>query len=79
MKILFKSLNIIVNNERLLDIPKNFKEILKLTLRRELNLIKRLKYKLSLNNYKFEEKFLHKLSKLIGKFYKKKVELNIIN
>ena len=79
IKEFFKKINIVFNKEKYLYIPKNFKEILKLKLRRELNLIKRLKYKLSLNNYKFEEKFLHKLSKLIGRFYKKKVEFNIIN
>lgn len=79
MKKFFKKMNFIFNKEKFLYIPKNFKEILKLKLRRELTLIKRLKYKLSLNNYKFEEKFLHKLSKLIGRFYKKKVEFNIIN
>jgi ribosomal VAR1-like protein len=74
-----KKINFIFNKERFLYYPKNSKEILKLKLRRELNLIKRLKYKLSLNNYKFEEKFLYKLSKLIGRFYKKKIEFNIIN
>lgn len=79
IKEFLKKINIIFNKEKFLYIPKNFKQILKLKLRRELNLIKRLKYKLSLNNYKFEEKFLHKLSKLIGRFYKKKVEFNIIN
>lgn len=79
MKRFFKIINRIFNKKKFLDIPKNFKEILKLKLRKELNLIKKLKYKLSLNKYKFEEKFLHKLSKLIGRFYKKKVEFNIIN
>ena len=79
MKQFLKKLNFIFNREKFINIPKNFKEILKLKLRRELNLIKRLKYKLSLNNYKFEEKFLHRLSKLISIFYKKKVEFNIIN
>ena len=79
MKQFLKKLNFIFHKEKFLNIPKNFKEILKLKLRRELNLIKRLKYKLSLNNYKFEEKFLHRLSKLISIFYNKKVEFNIIN
>jgi hypothetical protein len=45
----------------------------------ELILIRRLKLKLNLNKYKFEEKFLYKLSKLISRFYNKKVEFNIIN
>lgn len=46
---------------------------------KELLLIRKLKLKLSLNKSKFEEVFLHKLSKLISKFYNKKVEFNIIN
>jgi hypothetical protein len=41
--------------------------------------IKRLKFKLFLNNSKFEDKFLSKLSLLISKYYNKKVEFNIVN
>lgn len=48
-------------------------------LSKELILLRRLKLKLSLNKYKFEEIFLYKLSKFIGKFYNKKIELNVIN
>lgn len=48
-------------------------------LHKELILLRRFKLKLSLNKYKFEEKFLYKLSKLISNFYNKKVEFNIIN
>jgi hypothetical protein len=48
-------------------------------LRKELILFRRFKLKLNLNKYKFEEKFLYKLSKLISTFYNKKVEFNIIN
>lgn len=48
-------------------------------LHKELILFRRFKLKLSLNKYKFEEKFLYKLSKLISNFYNKKVEFNIIN
>ena len=46
---------------------------------KELILLRRFKLKLSLNKYKFEEMFLYKLTKLIGKFYNKKIELNIVN
>lgn len=46
---------------------------------KELILLRKLKLKLNLNKYKFEEIFLYKLSKFIGKFYNKKIELNIIN
>jgi len=48
-------------------------------LRKELLLFRRFKLKLSLNKYKFEEKFLYKLSKLISNFYNKKIEFNLIN
>jgi hypothetical protein len=41
--------------------------------------IRKLRLRLSLNKYKFEEKFLYKLSQLIGKYYGKKVEFNIVN
>ena len=40
---------------------------------------RRLKLKLSLNRYKFEEKFLSKLSQTISKYYGKKIEFNIVN
>ena len=79
MRTLFKNLNIIVNKKKFLYIPKNFKEILKLKLRKELNFFKRLKYKLSLNKYKFEEKFLYKLSNILGLYLNKKIEFNIVN
>lgn len=46
---------------------------------KELILLRRFKLRLSLNKYKFEEIFLYKLSKLISRFYNKKIELNIIN
>lgn len=42
-------------------------------------IIRRLRFKLSLNKNKFEELFLFKLSKLIGKYYGKKVQFNIVN
>jgi hypothetical protein len=41
--------------------------------------IRKLRLRLSLNKYKFEDKFLYKLSQLIGKYYGKKVEFNIVN
>lgn len=46
---------------------------------RILSLIRRFRLRLSLNKYKFEEVFLYRLSKLISKYYGKKVEFNIIN
>ncbi len=42
-------------------------------------LLRKYKLKLNLNKYKFEEKFLYKLSNLISRFYNKKVTFNVIN
>jgi hypothetical protein len=44
-----------------------------------LSSIRRLKLRLNLNKYKFEDKLLFRLSQLISKYYGKKVEFNIIN
>lgn len=41
--------------------------------------IRRLRLRLSLNKYKFEDKFIFKLSQLISQYYGKKVEFNIVN
>nr|ACV41151.1 ribosomal protein 3/homing endonuclease-like fusion protein [Leptographium europhioides]ACV41154.1 ribosomal protein 3/homing endonuclease-like fusion protein [Leptographium europhioides] len=46
---------------------------------KELVYIRRCKLKLNLNELKFKDQFLHKLSLLISKLYNKKVEFNIIN
>lgn len=54
-------------------------KLFKFMLYKELVLIRRLKLKLNLNKYKFEENLLNKLGKLLSKFYNKKVEFNIIN
>jgi len=42
------------------------------------SLIRRYKLRLNLNDYKFKDIFLYKLSLLVSKFYNKKVEFNII-
>jgi hypothetical protein len=55
------------------------KKTLLTLLHKELIIFRRFKLKLNLNKYKFEEKFLYKLSKLISNFYNKKVEFNLIN
>ena len=41
--------------------------------------LEKLKMKFSLNEYKFEEKLLYLLASILTKFYKKKIEFNIIN
>jgi len=56
-----------------------FKSIFKLIVLRKLNFIRKIKIKLNLNEYKFRENFLSKLSILVSKFYNQKVEFNIIN
>ena len=56
----------------------NYKSI-KALLCKELILLRKYKLKLSLNNYKFEEKLLYKLKNFIVKYYNKKVEFNIVN
>jgi len=52
---------------------------IKALLYKELILLRKYKLKLSLNNYKFEEKLLYKLKNFIIKYYNKKVEFNIVN
>jgi hypothetical protein len=61
------------------EVSSIFTKTFKVLLFKELILIRRLKLKLNLNKYKFEEKFLYKLSKLISRFYNKKVVFNIVN
>jgi hypothetical protein len=56
-----------------------YKKIMKALLYEELNIIRKYKIKLDINRNKFEEKFLYKLKNLIGKYYSKKVEFNIVN
>jgi hypothetical protein len=46
---------------------------------KQLMILRRYKLKLNLNKYKFEEKLLYKLSNIIGKYYNKKIEFNIVN
>ncbi len=46
---------------------------------KELIYIKRIKLKFDINNLKFKDILLYKLSKLLSKLYNKKVEFNIIN
>jgi hypothetical protein len=73
-----KILSLLYNGDKLSQQQLRLKTIMTL-LHKELILFRRFKLKLSLNKYKFEEIFLYKLSKLISKFYNKKVEFNLIN
>jgi Mitochondrial ribosomal protein (VAR1) len=59
------------------DIYEEF--ITKMLLEKELIIIVYYKLLLSLNKFKFEDKFLSSLKSLIGKIYNKEVEFNIIN
>ena len=46
---------------------------------KELILIRKYKFRLNLNKYKFEDKLLYGLSNIIRKLYNKKIEFNIVN
>ena len=78
----FYSFSLLINRVKKIyrNINSNlYKKMLKLIFWKKLILLRRYKLKLNLNKYKFEEKLLYKLSKLISKFFNKKVEFHIIN
>jgi hypothetical protein len=53
---------------------------IKALLHKELKTLRKYKLRLNLNQYKFEEKLLYKLSNIIGTyFFNKRVEFNIVN
>ncbi len=56
-----------------------YNKIYKFIINRQLIFIRKHKLNINLNKYKFEDIFLYKLGTLIKKFYKKKIEFNIIN
>ena len=56
-----------------------YSKIFKFMLYKELIFLRRYKYKINLNNYKFYSVFLHKLGRLISKIFNKKIEFNIVN
>lgn len=51
----------------------------KILWRSEIIILRKYKFKLNLNKYKFEEKFLGLLSNILGKIYSKQIEFNIVN
>jgi len=66
--------------KRYLD--KSFSKKIKLkiiTLNKLLMLLERYKFKFNLNKFKFEEGFLSILANILSKFYKKKIEFNIVD
>jgi hypothetical protein len=86
-KLLFFNLNVsdilfdrknILENENIFKYNTQFKakkkKIIKI-----FNTLRKYKLRLSLNKYKFEDKFLFKLSNYITKYYGKKVEFNIVD
>lgn len=54
-------------------------KLFKLQFKREIYFLRKYKFKLNLNKYKFEEKFLFRLSNIISKIYSKQIEFNIVN
>lgn len=51
----------------------------KILFKKEFRLLRKYKFKLNLNKYKFEEKLLFRLSNVISKIYNKEIEFNIVN
>lgn len=51
----------------------------KIIFKSELTIIRKYKFKLNLNKYKFEGKFLAILSNILSKIYSKQIEFNIVN
>jgi hypothetical protein len=51
----------------------------KIIINKLLLFLERYKFKFNLNKYKFEEGFLSILANILGKFYKKKIEFNIVD
>lgn len=54
-------------------------KLFKLEFKKEISFLRKYKFKLNLNKYKFEEKFLFRLSNIISKIYSKQIEFNIVN
>lgn len=54
-------------------------KLFKLEFKKEISFLRKYKFRLNLNKYKFEEKFLFRLSNIISKIYSKQIEFNIIN
>lgn len=52
---------------------------IKFIFNKELILIRKYKFRLNLNKYKFEDKLLYGLSNIIRKLYNKEIEFNIVN
>jgi hypothetical protein len=78
-KLFFNKLIILINkNKKYLGNTLN-KTIKSSSFYKQLLILRRYKLKLNLNKYKFEEKLLYLLSNIIGKYYNKKVEFNIVN
>ena len=60
---------------------ESYKKLYDLSIKisKTLAIIRKYRLRLSLNKYKFEDKFLYKLTQYISKYYGKKVEFNIVN
>lgn len=52
---------------------------IKLIFNKEFTLIRKYKFRLNLNKYKFEDKLLYGLNNIIRKLYNKQIEFNIVN
>ena len=78
----FKRLNFFFSKEWWINYTSDesvYKSFIKIMYYKQFILIRRLKFKLYLNNMKFQKRLLSILSYFIGKYYNKKVEFNIVN
>lgn len=72
------SASLILKKYNLNNFSKKIK-LKKIIINNLLIFIERYKFKFNLNKYKFEEKFISILANILSKFYKKKIEFNIID
>jgi hypothetical protein len=68
---------LILKNKELLGGIAN--KTIKTLLKKELKILRKYKLRLNLNKYKFEERLLFKLNNIIGNYFNKRVEFNIVN
>ena len=52
---------------------------IKIIYKSEFIILRKYKFKLNLNKYKFEDKLLYGLSSILRKLYNKQIEFNIVN
>jgi hypothetical protein len=79
LEVIFINKNLFNNRNTFIKYLFFFKNIFRLKILKIINFIRKKKFKININEYKFKDIFLSKLSTLITKFYNQKIEFNIIN